>query len=63
MPLWAHVQLYHTVGDRGACGKSNAASAGDLVHVAAFSVHIAGFLCVCLRNTRHTAHFGVEEQW
>ena len=53
------IQLYHTVGDRGPRGESNTTPAGDLVHVTAFAVHIAGFLRVRLSDARHTAHFCV----
>ena len=53
------VKLRHAVADRGAGRKDDAAPAGQLVHVAALHVHVAGFLRLGGRNARHVAHFGI----
>lgn len=47
----------------GAGGEHDAAPMGDLIQVAAFGKHIAGFLGVGGGKPRHIPHFGVEEQW
>ena len=56
------IELYHGIAHRSSGGKRYAPAPGDLVHVAALAKHIAGFLRVCLCDTRHVSHFCVEEQ-
>ena len=53
------IQLRHGVAHGRACGEDDAAPAGQLVHVAALHVHVAGFLRLGGRNARHVAHFGI----
>ena len=53
------IQLRHGIAHRRACGEDDAAPAGQLVHVAALHVHVAGFLRLGGRNARHVAHFGI----
>ena len=57
------VQLGHRVADRCARSKDDAAAAGQLVHVAAFQVHVAGFLRFGSGNPRHVAHLRVQKKW
>ena len=56
------VKLRHRVGNRRAGGKDDTPAAGDLIHVAAFGEHIAGFLRVSGGEARHIAHFCVQKQ-
>ena len=52
------VKLGHGVADRGAGGKDNAPAAGDLVHVAALHIKVAGFHGFGLADTADISHFG-----
>lgn len=56
------VELHHAVGDGGAGGEGDAPPAGELVHIAALGVHIAGLLRVGLPDARDVAHLGVGVQ-
>ena len=51
------VQLCHRIADRRTCCKHDTASSGQLVHVLAFQIHVAGFLCFRRRKASHIAHF------
>ena len=53
------IHLHHCVGDGGACGKGHASAACQLIQIAAFTKHIAGFLRLSLGDTCHIPHFGV----
>ena len=57
------VQLGHGVADRCTRGKDDATSAGQLVHVAAFQVHVAGLLRFGSGNPGHVAHLRVQKKW
>lgn len=52
------VHFSHRIGNRCACGKHDAVPAGQLVHVHALHIHVAGLLAFGLGNTGHAGHFG-----
>ena len=52
------VHLGHRVGNRRTGGKHNAVPAGQLVHIHAFHIHVAGLLAFGLGDTSHTGHLG-----
>jgi len=52
------VHFSHRIGNRCAGGKHNTVPAGQLVHVHALHVHVAGLLAFSLGDTGHAGHFG-----
>ena len=56
------VHLGHRVGNRCAGGKHNTVPAGQLVHVHALHVHVAGLLAFGLRDTGHAGHLGGDHR-
>ena len=51
------VHFHHGVADGGAGGEDNAASACDLIQIAAFHVKVTGFLGFCLADAADITHF------
>ena len=56
------IQLRHGVGHGSTRGKHDAAAAGQLVHIAALEIHVAGLLRVRGGETRHVAHLRVQKK-
>ena len=56
------VHLGHRVGNRRTGGKHNAVPAGQLVHIHAFHIHVAGLLAFGLRDTGNAGHLGGDHR-
>ena len=56
------IQLRHGVGHGSTRGKHDAAAAGQLVHIAALEIHVAGLLRVRGGEARHVAHLRVQKK-
>ena len=57
MPLRAHVEFHHRIADRGSRGENDAPAPGDLIHVAALHIEVAGLLRFGLGDAAHVPHF------